>query len=152
MLNRSFFQDKKRIFARYIKLILSCLFISCFTNITAFAMSQEELNGEKPPSKSTAASSQVHPSLQIKSICVYCSASSEIEKTHLIMANNFGKILAQNNIRLVYGGGHIGMMGQLADGCLEEGGYVHGVIPEHLQSRELGHKGYVTSKRVEIES
>jgi uncharacterized protein (TIGR00730 family) len=77
---------------------------------------------------------------KIKAICVYCSASSDVDQSYLEVANKFGKFLAESKIKLIYGGGHIGMMGQLADGCLEKNGQVHGVIPEYLQSRELGHK------------
>jgi uncharacterized protein (TIGR00730 family) len=57
------------------------------------------------------------------------------------MARSVGTLLAQRGIRLVYGGGGVGMMGALADGVLAAGGHVTGVIPEFLNTRELQHPG-----------
>ena len=52
-----------------------------------------------------------------------------------------GRLLASNGIELVYGGGNIGLMGELADAALDEGGRVIGVIPESLMAKEVGHQG-----------
>lgn len=52
-----------------------------------------------------------------------------------------GRTLAAQKIRLVYGGGSVGLMGILADACLEAGGHVTGVITRHLMTREVGHAG-----------
>ncbi len=52
-----------------------------------------------------------------------------------------GRTLAERGIRLVYGGGSVGLMGILADACLEAGGEVTGVITRHLMNREVGHAG-----------
>lgn len=53
----------------------------------------------------------------------------------------FGTLMAKNGHDLVYGGGHVGMMGTIADSVLEHGGHVTGVIPVSLQEKELSHKG-----------
>lgn len=59
----------------------------------------------------------------------------------------FGRALGERRIRLIYGGGRIGLMGEAADAALAAGGRVIGVIPDHLQLRERGHRG-VTELRV----
>jgi len=73
---------------------------------------------------------------KIKAICVYCGSSPGTEPVFIEAAKNFGKILAQNGIRLVYGGGSVGLMGALAESVLEHGGEVTGIIPEFLTTRE----------------
>jgi len=73
----------------------------------------------------------------IKSICVYCGASDSGPKSHREAADRFGRILAQEGIELVFGGGRIGIMGVLANAVLEAGGRAVGVIPEHLRRVEL---------------
>jgi uncharacterized protein (TIGR00730 family) len=72
----------------------------------------------------------------IKSICVYCGSSPGANPRFLEAATEFGKILAENGIKLVYGGGSFGLMGALATSALEHGGTVVGIIPEALVSRE----------------
>ena len=56
-------------------------------------------------------------------------------------AQDTGRALAERGIRLIYGGGNVGLMGKVADACLEAGGEVEGVIPEKLLNLELGHRG-----------
>src|SRR5262245_4668874 len=77
----------------------------------------------------------------IASVCVYCGSSVGANPRHAEAARQLGAALAQHGIRLVYGGGRIGMMGQIADAVLAGGGQVIGVIPEHLQVQEKGHHG-----------
>lgn len=60
------------------------------------------------------------------------------------MASALGAELARRRIRLVYGGGHVGLMGAVADGCLDGGGEVIGVIPQSLAEREVAHTGLTT--------
>jgi uncharacterized protein (TIGR00730 family) len=72
----------------------------------------------------------------IKSICVYCGSSPGTNPRFLEAAKEFGKILAENDIQLVYGGGSFGLMGAVATSALEHGGTVVGIIPEVLVSRE----------------
>lgn len=73
---------------------------------------------------------------EIKSICVYCAANSGSNPAFVDAARNFGRILAENGIRLVYGGGSVGLMGALAEAVLGHGGAVTGVIPDFLVNRE----------------
>jgi len=77
----------------------------------------------------------------IASVCVYCGSSLGAKPRHAEAARQLGAALAQHGIRLVYGGGRIGLMGQIADAVLAGGGQVAGVIPEHLQVLEKGHRG-----------
>jgi hypothetical protein len=72
----------------------------------------------------------------IKSICVYCASGPGNNPAFAEAAKQFGRILAENGIRLVYGGGAVGLMGTLADSVLDHGGAVTGVIPDFLMNRE----------------
>ena len=72
----------------------------------------------------------------IKSICVYCAANSGKNPAFVEAAKKFGRILAENGIRLVYGGGSVGLMGALAESVLDHGGIVTGVIPDFLVNSE----------------
>src|SRR5262245_65567523 len=72
----------------------------------------------------------------IKSICVYCASGSGKNPAFVEAAKSFGRVLAENGIRLVYGGGSVGLMGALADSVLDHGGMVTGVIPDFLVNRE----------------
>ena len=72
----------------------------------------------------------------INSICVYCASGPGTNPAFMEAATKLGRILAENNIRLVYGGGSVGLMGALAESVLEHGGSVIGVIPDFLVNRE----------------
>jgi len=72
----------------------------------------------------------------IKSICVYCASGPGTNPAFMRAAKQFGRILAEKGIRLVYGGGSVGLMGALADSVLAHGGAVTGVIPDFLVNRE----------------
>jgi predicted Rossmann-fold nucleotide-binding protein len=72
----------------------------------------------------------------IRAVCVYCGSSAGADPAFAAAARALGKILADNRIRLVYGGGSIGMMGALARAVLAHGGYVTGVIPGLLGNKE----------------
>ncbi|MEA2907401.1 MAG: hypothetical protein QOI12_4788 [Alphaproteobacteria bacterium] len=72
----------------------------------------------------------------IKSICVYCASGPGTKPVFVEAARSFGRILAENGIRLVYGGGSIGLMGAVAESVLDRGGLVTGVIPDFLVNRE----------------
>jgi uncharacterized protein (TIGR00730 family) len=72
----------------------------------------------------------------IKSICVYCASGPGNNPAFMEAATQLGRILAHNGIRLVYGGGSVGLMGALADAVLDHGGTVTGVIPDFLVNRE----------------
>src|ERR1700716_1900034 len=72
----------------------------------------------------------------IKSICVYCASGPGNNPAFMQAAARFGRVLAENGIRLVYGGGAVVVMGALAESALDHGGVVTGVIPEFLVDRE----------------
>jgi uncharacterized protein (TIGR00730 family) len=74
---------------------------------------------------------------RIRSICVYCGSGPGTNPTFVEAAREFGSILAENGIRLVYGGGSVGLMGALAISVVDHGGTVTGIIPEFLTGREL---------------
>src|SRR5262245_27016125 len=73
---------------------------------------------------------------QIKTICVYCGSGPGTDPDFIVAARAFGREIARNGIRLVYGGGSLGLMGALAAAVLDHGGEVIGVIPEFLKGRE----------------
>jgi uncharacterized protein (TIGR00730 family) len=68
----------------------------------------------------------------MKKICVYCGASNIVAPHFLEEAENIGKLIANNNFHMVYGGSKYGMMGTLANGALNSGGKVTGVFPENV--------------------
>jgi uncharacterized protein (TIGR00730 family) len=73
----------------------------------------------------------------LKAICVYCGSGPGSSPKFVESARTFGAILASNNIRLVYGGGSIGLMGAIADSVIDHGGHVTGIIPDFLKAREM---------------
>jgi uncharacterized protein (TIGR00730 family) len=73
---------------------------------------------------------------KINAICVYCGSSPGTDPAFAKAARALGKVLAENRIRLVYGGGSIGLMGALASSVIEHGGAATGVIPEFLTAKE----------------
>ena len=77
----------------------------------------------------------------MKSVCVFCGSSDGTKSIFKEQAKLVGSLFAKQNIRLVYGGGHFGLMGTIADAVLENGGEVIGVIPDRLVQRERAHKG-----------
>lgn len=77
----------------------------------------------------------------IRSLCVYCGSSSGRDPVHSRAAAALGSHLATNGVRLVYGGGAVGLMGVVADAVMAGGGEVLGVIPVGLFSDEVGHPG-----------
>jgi hypothetical protein len=85
----------------------------------------------------------------IKSICVYCGSARGRSPRYVAAAKELGEAMAERGIRLVYGGARIGMMGEVADAVMKNGGEVIGVIPEHLQTTEVGHSGITELKVVE---
>lgn len=76
----------------------------------------------------------------MKRICVFCGSSSGNQPEYRACAEELGAELARRHIGLVYGGGNVGLMGAIADAVLHAGGEAIGVIPEHLMTREIGHK------------
>lgn len=78
---------------------------------------------------------------KISSICVYCGSADGLNPVFYSAAEEVGRLLAQNHIRLVYGAGKTGLMGAVADGVLNAGGEVVGVVPENLNTPQLIHSG-----------
>ncbi len=76
---------------------------------------------------------------KISNVCVYCGSSSNVDDAFKKAAINLGKAIAAQKWGVVYGGGRVGLMGLVADSTLEAGGKVIGIIPEHIQSREIEH-------------
>lgn len=76
----------------------------------------------------------------MKNICVFCGSSIGENLIYKQKAEELGKLIVDHGLRLVYGGGNIGLMGVIADSVLQHGGEVIGVIPEFLKSREVGHE------------
>jgi uncharacterized protein (TIGR00730 family) len=83
----------------------------------------------------------------MRRICVFCGSSSGGNAAYAEAARTVGAHLAQQKIGVVYGGGRVGLMGELADAALAGGGSVIGVIPRALFEREVAHEG-VTEMRV----
>ncbi|MEW6154702.1 MAG: TIGR00730 family Rossman fold protein [Actinomycetota bacterium] len=77
----------------------------------------------------------------IGSVCVYCGSSAGTDVRYREAARGLGGLLAAAGVRLVYGGGAVGLMGELADAVLGAGGEVVGVLPRGLFSREVAHGG-----------
>ena len=73
----------------------------------------------------------------IQSIAVYCGSSSGYDADFMRLGFQLGNFLARQNIQVIYGGARVGLMGALADGALEAGGKVIGVMPRFLDYKEL---------------
>lgn len=78
---------------------------------------------------------------EIRSLCVYCGSATGRDPAHRQAAAAVGRLLAESGVRLVYGGGAIGLMGVVADAVMDGGGDVFGVIPKGLFANEVGHQG-----------
>ncbi len=78
---------------------------------------------------------------QITAVCVFCGSSTGTRPEYAESAKRLGVAIARRGLELVYGAGHVGLMGTLADAALASGGRVIGMIPRSLVDRELAHKG-----------
>jgi len=77
----------------------------------------------------------------LRAACVFCGSQPGARPAYTAAARALGALLAARGVTLVYGGGHIGMMGAVADAALAAGGAVVGVIPTHLMRPEVAHQG-----------
>lgn len=75
---------------------------------------------------------------KIGSVCVYCGSSHGARPAFTVAAQRLGEVLAEADIRLVYGGGAVGLMGVVAQSVLDGGGRVTGIIPQFLDDAEVG--------------
>jgi uncharacterized protein (TIGR00730 family) len=83
----------------------------------------------------------------VRRICVYCGSSPGRDPAYADAAMAMGRTLAERGLGLVYGGGHVGLMGTVADAALGGGAEVVGVMPQALVDREIAHRG-LTELRV----
>ncbi|HRP89590.1 MAG TPA: TIGR00730 family Rossman fold protein [Edaphocola sp.] len=86
----------------------------------------------------------------MKNILVFCGAKPGNDKEFTEKAYELGSYMAKNNLRLIYGGGKTGMMGAVADGVLENGGTVIGIIPSFLKGMEIMHPNL--TELIEVET
>ena len=86
----------------------------------------------------------------MKRITVFCGSSYGTEKIFEDTAYQLGKVLAEKKIGLVYGGAKIGLMGAVANGALNNGGHVIGVLPNFLKGKEIAHENL--SKLIIVET
>ena len=77
------------------------------------------------------------PPPQVRSVCVYCGSSNTTKPEYLDLATRFGAAMAARGLRLVYGGGAVGLMGRVAKAVHEGGGEVLGIMPRFLERREI---------------
>ncbi len=76
----------------------------------------------------------------LRALCVYCGSSEGVDERHVAAASALGKAAAERGVRIVFGGGRVGLMGVMADAALTAGGAVTGIIPRHLMALEVGHE------------
>ena len=76
---------------------------------------------------------------KIESVCVYCGSSGKVDAAYIEAAKSLGKLLADQNIVTVFGGGRVGLMGMVADSAMSNGGKVIGIIPDHIAEKEIAH-------------
>ena len=86
--------------------------------------------------------------VDLRAVCVFCGSSTPLDVRYRDTARALGTLLAQRGVGLVYGGGSVGLMGELADAALADGARVTGVIPVGLFSREIGHPGLTELREV----
>jgi hypothetical protein len=77
---------------------------------------------------------------EIRTVCVYCGSGNGTDPAFERAARQFGQELAQGGVRLVYGGGKVGIMGAISEAVLQHGGQVTGIIPEFLVAKEHARK------------
>ena len=84
----------------------------------------------------------------VRAVCVFCGSSAPADPRYRDAARDLGALIARRKVTLVYGGGSTGLMGELADAALAQGGRVNGVIPAGLFAREAGHTGLTELREV----
>jgi uncharacterized protein (TIGR00730 family) len=85
----------------------------------------------------------------MRSICIFCGSSPGHDPAYAQGAVAMGQAIARRGLKLIYGGGAVGLMGVVADAALAAGGKVHGIIPAALDAKEIGHKGLTTLEVVD---
>jgi uncharacterized protein (TIGR00730 family) len=87
--------------------------------------------------------------MTLEAVCVFCGSNSGGNSGYVEAAAAVGREVARRGLRLVYGGGHVGLMGAVADAALEAEGQVHGVITRALEAKEIAHPGLTSLTVVE---
>jgi hypothetical protein len=87
--------------------------------------------------------------VRLYSVAVYCGSNLGGDPAYAAAATSLGRLLARRGIRLVYGGGQVGLMGAVSDAVLAAGGEVYGVITQALEAKEVAHPGLATLKVVQ---
>src|SRR5262245_16443697 len=95
-----------------------------------------ESRQSRPQSRRAINESRSMPS----SVCVFCGSQYGADPAHRRVAAQLGETLAAAGLRVIYGGGHVGLMGAVADSAMAAGGEVIGLIPSRLLEREVGHR------------
>ena len=99
--------------------------------------------------------------VSVSKVCIYCGSSNNVAEAFKKNAHDASTALAKQGMRIVYGGGHVGLMGIIADAALKVGTEVIGIIPEHIRAQEVQHTGLTklhvvpdmhTRKRMMVES
>jgi uncharacterized protein (TIGR00730 family) len=86
---------------------------------------------------------------RLQRVCVYCASSTEAHPDHYAAARTLGRVLAEEGITIVYGGGSVGSMGALADAALAAGGRLVGILPKFMNDLEWGHKSLTELRLVD---
>lgn len=79
--------------------------------------------------------------MSVSTVCIYCGSSNSVAEKFKTTARDASTALAQLGLKIVYGGGHVGLMGIIADAALKAGAPVTGIIPEHIRAQEVQHTG-----------
>jgi uncharacterized protein (TIGR00730 family) len=85
----------------------------------------------------------------LERVCVYCASSTEAHPEHYAAARTLGRVLAEQGMTIVYGGGSVGSMGALADAALAAGGKLIGILPKFMNDLEWGHKSLTELRLVD---
>lgn len=104
-------------------------------------MRQSNLSSEPAETNDTQDGPARKTGDRIRSVCIFAGSRMGADDQHRLEAERFGRLLAERGIRLIYGGGNIGVMGLVARTVLECGGEVIGIIPDFLMSLEVGNPG-----------
>jgi uncharacterized protein (TIGR00730 family) len=76
----------------------------------------------------------------LRTLCVFCGSNPGVRKDYAAAARGLGRAMAERGVRLVFGGGQVGLMGVVADAVMEAGGEAVGVMPKALLEKEIGHQ------------
>lgn len=102
----------------------------------------EKFNAQQVPDEAARGESGLSrpgSARRVRSVCVFCGARTGDSPAFAAAAEELGRLVAERNLTLVYGGGRVGLMGHVADAVVAAGGRARGIIPDFLQRREVAH-------------